>query len=62
MVREIIDITKYYGDMQQCGSQNLLGSVIIKDRAADVLNPEWYARMGMNMAPQTPTEYRMAAE
>lgn len=62
MVREIIDITKYYGDMQESSSQNLLGSVIIKDRATDVLNPEWYARMGMSVAPRTTTEYRMAAE
>ncbi len=62
MVREIIDITKYYGDVQQGGSQNLLGSVIIKDCATDVLNPEWYARMGMSVAPRAATEYRMAAE
>ncbi len=66
MVREIIDITKYYGDVQVSSSQNLLGSVIIKDQATDVLNPEWYARMGMSRASGANnganTEYRMAAE
>lgn len=62
MVREIIDITKYYGDLQETGSENLLGSVIIRDQATDILNPEWYARMGMNIAPGAGAEYRMAAE
>jgi len=62
MVREIIDITKYYGDVQNSDSQNLLGSVIIKEQATDILNPSWYARTGLNVAHKSTQEYRMAAE
>lgn len=62
MVREIIDITKYYGEVQNTDSQNLLGSVIIKDQATDILNPSWYARTGLNVAHKSTQEYRMAAE
>ena len=64
VVREIIDITRHYGDLQGTSSPNLLGSVIINDQATDILNPEWYTNAGISVdaGMGLGIQNRMAAE
>jgi two-component system chemotaxis sensor kinase CheA len=62
IVREIIDITKYYGEIPQSQSSHLLGSVILNDNAVDILRPDWYTANGVIADKKIAIEQRMAAE
>lgn len=62
VVREIIDITRYFGEPQPAIVPHLLGSVIIDDEAVDILDPVWFANNGIAIHGGLESEQRMAAE
>ena len=49
LVREIIDITRYYGDTPPAQSPNLISSVILNDTATDIVNAAWYTDRGVKI-------------
>lgn len=44
---KILDITKYYGDINLHGSQKILDSVIINEHATEVVNLGWFTNAGV---------------
>lgn len=62
LVRDIIDITKYHGDVQNSGDAEIFGSVILNNQATDIINAEWFTNTGVKTSPDPFIDIRMAAE
>ncbi len=47
LAEQILDIAKYFGSYADNGSNEVLDSVIINSKAADIINPGWYTERGI---------------
>ncbi len=53
MVDQILDVTKYYGEIDNDSHGNVLGSIIINENAADVINGTSFANQGTLINEET---------